>query len=189
MKAVRSVVAGTAGIVTAFLVVGCTPVGQPSTSYVSGDGTVTEYAIADRGDPLEFTGTTDRGTTASSADYRGDVLVVNFWYAACPPCRLEAPDLQALSEEFASDGVTFLGVNIRDGADTSLAFAETFGVTYPSIIDRDGQVTLAFSGLASPTAVPTTVVVDRDGRAAARIVGLLEPSTLRALIDTALNED
>ncbi|ODU64432.1 MAG: thiol-disulfide isomerase [Micrococcales bacterium 70-64] len=189
MKILRTGVAGLAGFLTASLIAACTSVGQGNNNYVSGDGTVTEYGIEGRGDPLEFTGVTDRGTTVSSADYRGEVLVVNFWYAACPPCRLEAPDLQALSEEFAGDGVTFLGVNIRDGAETSLSFAETFGVTYPSIIDRDGQVTLAFSGLASPTAVPTTVVIDRDGRASARIVGLLEPSTLRALIHTALDED
>lgn len=157
-------------------------------NYVSGDGTVTEFGVRDRGEPIDFVGTTDLGVTASSEDYRGTVVVVNFWYASCPPCRAEAPDLQALNDEFANDEVQFLGVNLRDGADTSLTFAKKFGISYPSIVDTDGQVALAFTGIASPAAVPTTVVLDRDGRPASRIVGLLDKSTLRALIQTALDE-
>ena len=100
---------------------------------------------------------------------------------------MEAPWLEELNQKYAADGVQFLGVNIRDGAQTAQVFAEKFGITYPSIIDSDGLVTLAFSGLASPTAVPTTLVLDRDGTVASRIVGLLEKSTLDALIRTALN--
>lgn len=161
------------------------PVGQ---NYVSGDGTVTEFDVLDRGEPIDFSGTTDLGETVTSDEYRGGVVVVNFWYASCPPCRMEAPDLQALNEEFANDEVQFLGVNLRDGADTSLTFAKKFGISYPSIVDTDGQVALAFTGTASPAAVPTTVVLDRSGRPASRIVGLLDKSTLRALIQTALAE-
>lgn len=161
------------------------PVGQ---NYVSGDGTVTEFDVLDRGEPIDFSGITDLGETVTSDEYRGGVVVVNFWYASCPPCRMEAPDLQALNEEFANDEVQFLGVNLRDGADTSLTFAKKFGISYPSIVDTDGQVALAFTGTASPAAVPTTVVLDRSGRPASRIVGLLDKSTLRALIQTALAE-
>ena len=74
------------------------PVGQ---NYVSGDGTVTEFDVLDRGEPIDFSGVTDLGETVTSDEYRGGVVVVNFWYASCPPCRMEAPDLQALNEEFA----------------------------------------------------------------------------------------
>jgi len=157
-------------------------------NYVSGDGTVTEFDVLDRSEPIDFSGITDLGETVTSDEYRGSVVVVNFWYASCPPCRMEAPDLQALNEEFANNEVQFLGVNLRDGADTSLTFAKKFGISYPSIVDTDGQVALAFTGTASPAAVPTTVVLDRSGRPASRIVGLLEKSTLRALIQTALAE-
>jgi hypothetical protein len=75
-------------------------------------------------------------------------------------------------------------VNIYDQAPTGLAFADEFGVTYPSIIDtNDGSVRLAFSGQVAPNAVPTTVVLDQQGRVAARISGLLtEPDVLAALI-------
>ncbi len=158
--------------------------------YISGDGAYTVIAEADRGEPIEFEGVIETGDTVSSDDYRGEVLVVNFWYAACPPCRLEAPDLEALSQQFAPDGVRFLGVNIYDQAPTAMSFAEEFGVTYPSILDvNDGSVRLAFAGQVAPNAVPTTLVLDQQGRVAARISGVIsEPSVLRSMITDVLAE-
>ena len=158
--------------------------------FISGDGAYTVIASDDRGAPVEFSGTVENGDVVSSDDYRGNVLVVNFWYAGCPPCRLEAADLEALAQRFASDGVSFLGVNIYDQAPTALSFANEFGVTYPSILDvNDGSVRLAFAGRVAPNAVPTTLVLDQQGRVAARISGLLtEPSVLRSMITDVLAE-
>jgi peroxiredoxin len=161
---------------------------QGSDSYVSGDGTVSEFSLNDRGEPIEFTGQTDTGQTVTAEQYLGEVLVVNFWYAACPPCRVEAPWLEELAQQFAEDGVQFLGVNVRDSAATAQSFASTFGISYPSVIDLDGSVALAFTGLASPTAVPTTIVFDREGRPAARVVGLIDKSILESLIAGILAE-
>jgi len=159
--------------------------------YISGDGAYTVIAAAERGEPIVFEGVIENGGTVSSDDYRGEVLVVNFWYAGCPPCRLEAPDLEALAQQFAPDGVSFLGVNIYDQAPTAMSFAEEFGVTYPSILDvNDGSVRLAFAGQVAPNAVPTTLVLDQQGRVAARIAGLVsEPSVLRSMITDVLAED
>lgn len=158
--------------------------------YISGDGAYTVIAAADRAAPVEFSGLVENGDSVSSDDFRGDVLVVNFWYAGCPPCRLEASDLEALWQRFAADGVNFLGVNIYDQPATALTFATEFGVTYPSIIDvNDGGVRLAFAGQVAPNAVPTTLVLDREGRVAARISGLItEPSVLRSMITDVLAE-
>lgn len=159
-------------------------------NYISGDGVVQEVAAPDRGDPIEFGGKTDAGNNWSSADYGGQVVVVNFWYAECPPCRAEARDLQAVYEEFQPQGATFIGVNVRNQAPTALAFAEQFGVTYPSIMDADdSEVQLAFAGDVAPNAVPTTLVLDREGRIAARITGqVTEPSILRTLVADTLAE-
>jgi len=153
-------------------------------NYISGDGALTVVAPESRDEGIAFQGPLDVGGTFSSDDYEGQIMVVNFWYAGCPPCRLEAPDLEALHQEFLDEGVVFIGVNILDQAPTALAFAEEFGVTYPSIMDtNDGSVRLAFSGQVAPNAVPTTVVLDQQGRVAARISGLLtEPDVLAALI-------
>jgi peroxiredoxin len=158
-------------------------------NYIQGDGTITEVPISDRSGPVSFAGTTEHGDAVSSKDFAGEVLVVNFWYAGCAPCRVEAPDLAALSEKFDGDGATFLGVNVRDQAETAASFAETFGVPYPSVIDTDGAMQLAFAGTVSPNAVPTTLVIDKEGRVASRILGQVStPSILETLIRDAIAE-
>lgn len=159
-------------------------------NYISGSGTVTEIAPDDRGDPVDFTSETDTGDTLSRSDYEGDVVVLNFWYAGCPPCRAEAPDLEQISQDYADQDVQFVGVNVRDQAGTSLAFARTFGVSYPSVVDtNDGVVQLALAGTIAPNSVPTTIVLDQQGRIAARILGGLDgPSILDTLVSDTLAE-
>ena len=155
--------------------------------YISGDGAITEIAEDQRDAPIEFTGTSVDGDEISSEDYAGQVYVVNFWYASCPPCRVEAPDLADLSAEYAD--VPFLGVNTYDTSEFAGLFEEKFGIEYPSVLDaQTAAVQLAFSGSVAPNAVPSTLVMDAEGRVAARISGLLDPSILATLIDTALAE-
>ncbi|WP_434315888.1 TlpA disulfide reductase family protein [Leifsonia sp. P73] len=157
-------------------------------NYIAGDGSVSEYAAANRGAPVAFSGKLADGTSVSSKDYAGKVLVVNFWYAGCPPCRVEAPDLESLSQKYAAQGVSFLGVNLYDSASTAASFEQDKGVTYPSVLDRDtGSVLLAFSKTVPPKATPTTIVIDKQGRVAARILGAIpDKSILDSLISDAM---
>ena len=159
-------------------------------NYISGDGTLTVIAEEDRDDPIVFTSETDAGEPVSSADYEGQVVVVNFWYAACPPCRVEAPDLESLHQSFDGEGASFLGVNVRDQAETAAGFEKEFGISYPSVIDaNDGNMLLAFAGTVAPNAVPTTIVLDKQGRVAARFLGLIEePSILKTIIRETIAE-
>ena len=155
-------------------------------NYIAGDGSVSEYAAGNRGEPVSFSGKVIDGTTVSDKDYAGKVLVVNFWYAGCPPCRVEAPDLEALSKKYAAQGVGFLGVNLYDTASTAESFEKDKGVTYPSVLDRDtGSVLLAFSKTVPPKATPTTLVIDKDGRVAARILGAIPD---RSILDTLISD-
>jgi len=157
-------------------------------NYIAGDGTVTEFALGSRPSYEPFAGVTESGQTLDSAAFAGNVVVLNWWYAACAPCRAEAPDLAMLSEEFA-DTAQFVGVNVRDTAETALSFDRAFGIEFPSIMDaQSGTVSLAFTGVVSPQAVPTTVVIDRDGKVASRILGRIEASILRTLIQTVVDE-
>ena len=152
-------------------------------NYIAGDGSITEITLDNRGDVITFSGTTESGEKVSSADYLGNVLVVNFWYAGCAPCRAEAPDLEQVYNETSPQGVNFLGVNVRDQAATIDSFNKRFGITYQSIIDQDGQAQLAFAAQVPPNAVPTTLILDAQGRVAARILGQLrDPSILATLI-------
>lgn len=193
----RAVIAALAASV--LVLVGCTGEADPlaerfragtGQNYVSGDGALTIVAPDSRATPVVFGGPLDMGGSFSTADVVGQVVVVNFWYAGCPPCRLEAKDLEALHQEFLDRDVVFIGVNIMDQGPTALTFAEEFGVTYPSILDvNDGAVRLAFAGRVAPNAVPTTVVLDQQSRVAARISGLLtDPGVLSSIIDDVLAE-
>jgi thiol-disulfide isomerase/thioredoxin len=132
--------------------------------FVSGDGSVQQWTPEDRKDPVSIAGTDFEGNDVDTADWVGDVVVVNTWYAGCAPCRAEAPDLVALATEREADGVRVLGINTEDDAGTAQAFQRTYEVPYPSIEDRTGRV-------------------------AARVVGLAEASTLDALVDDVLAED
>lgn len=157
--------------------------------YISGDGAYTEIPADQRGEAIVFSGTDERGQTITSDQFAGSVYVVNFWYASCPPCRVEAPELATVSADYPD--VPFLGVNISDSADVAITFAEKFGVPYASILDTEtGAVQLAFAGSVAPNAVPTTVIVDREGRVAARISGVIQdPSILESMIDTVVAEE
>jgi peroxiredoxin len=182
-RSARLVIFGAVLIAIALTLVACAP-GNPADSpgYVSGDGAVTEWAKGERPGPLDLAGTAFDGTLVDLADMRGEVIVLTTWYAACPPCRAEAPDLVELD---ALDGVSVVGINGEDEAGTAQAFERSFGVTYPSIADDDGQAIAALQGLVAINAVPTALILDPEGRVAARTVGRVEPSTLAALVDAA----
>ena len=165
-----------------WLVACAPPDADTSPGYVSGDGAVTEWEQGSRPGPLALTGVDFDGNAIDLADMRGQVVIVTTWYAACPPCRAEAPDLVELD---AIEGVRVLGVNVRDDADTAKAFDRTFGVTYPSLDGSDGTAIAALQDLVAVRAVPTALILDPDGLVAARAVGRIEPSTLRALVEAA----
>ncbi|MEW1960910.1 TlpA disulfide reductase family protein [Microbacterium sp. NPDC077644] len=158
--------------------------------YISADGAVEEIPVADRGEPVVFSGVTENGDEFDSADIAGDVTVVNFWYAGCAPCRVEAGDLEDVWQEYGGEGVSFVGINIYDQADTARSFAKTYGVTYPSIMDVDsGAAKLAFASATPIQATPTTLVLDKQGRVAARIIGQIDgTSILSTLVKDALAE-
>ena len=157
-------------------------------NYIAGDGTVTEFK-APRPGPVVGSGSSDAGGVLSSANLTGVPLVINFWYAGCAPCRAEAPLLVKLSKEFKGKA-QFVGVNVRDTVGTANAFERNFKIDYPSIIDNNsGAVVLAFTGIVTPQAVPTTLVIDKTGRVEARILGRADEATLRALIQTVVTEN
>ncbi|MFI8633876.1 TlpA family protein disulfide reductase [Microbacterium sp. NPDC077663] len=158
--------------------------------FISSDGRVETIPAAERGEALTFTGTAVDGSTISSDDFAGDVVVLNFWYAACGPCRAEAPVLEETFQDTKADGAQFLGVNIYDGPEQATSFDETYGITYPSILARgDVDLKLAFADWTSLQAAPTTLVVDREGRVAARLFGQLpDATTLRDLVEDTLAE-
>jgi thiol-disulfide isomerase/thioredoxin len=137
--------------------------------------------------PVEFSGKTADGATFSSQDHLGKVVVVNFWFAGCNPCRAEAPTLNTVAKDLPQ--AQFVGVNVSDNASTTAGFERSHGNTYPSIVDQEqgASVQLAFAANRPPKAVPSTLVLDRKGRVTARIIGQANESVLKTLVQDAIN--
>jgi len=151
---------------------GCTSLGETGNKgYISGDGAVRVIDVADREDPVEFSGESLTGEPIDSKDYRGQVLVVNKWWSGCGPCRTEMPMLSEVSSELG-DRASLIGVNVRDSSpENGLSFMKGVGADFPSVYDVKGKVGLAFAGKAPAASTPTTIFLDDEGRVAAVIAG------------------
>jgi len=158
-------------------------------NYIAGDGTVTEFALGSRPKAAQWSGVSESGDNLSSDQLSGVITVMNFWYAGCAPCRVEMPELIELQNKFLSDEVQFIGVNVRDTPDTALAFARQVKLNFPSVMDSTtGSVVLAFTGVVTPQAVPTTLLIDSEGNVSARILGRVDKGILEELIKTVIRE-
>lgn len=147
---------------------------------------VQQYAPGERETITPFTAKLLNGKTIDSLDLLGKVTVVNVWGSWCGPCRVEAPDLVKVANEYEGR-VTFLGINVRDSPDAARAFERTFKIPYQSVHpDESPRTILAFGGALTAAAVPSTVVLDAEGGVAARVVGTVNAATLRALVEDAM---
>lgn len=106
------------------------------------------------------------GSDFTLGDWRGEVVVINFWGSWCAPCRAEAPELAATYEATKADGVQFLGVDLKDQRQLAVAFEARYGIDYPSIFDPRNEVAVQFRNFPV-NAIPTTLILDRQGRTAA----------------------
>jgi cytochrome c biogenesis protein CcmG, thiol:disulfide interchange protein DsbE len=121
------------------------------------------------------------GEQRSLADYRGQVVVLNFWASWCDPCKDEAPELERAHRRLTERGDgAVLGVTFRDATRDSQAFVEEFDLTYPSVRDVDGELAREYG----TRALPETFVIDPDGKVVAVARGTVD----RTFLDRALAE-
>ncbi|MFN2463006.1 MAG: TlpA family protein disulfide reductase [Candidatus Dormibacteria bacterium] len=108
------------------------------------------------------------GRQHSLAEYRGHVVLVNFWATWCIPCRAEIPELQVTYRRHLAEGVVILGLDWKEGRDAVQPFVDERQVTYPVLLDAGGQ---AYTAYQVP-ALPQTFVLDRQGRVVVVRTGL-----------------
>ena len=99
------------------------------------------------------------GQNLRLSEYRGDVVMINFWATWCGPCRQEMPLLDELYSRYQRVGFSLLGVNIDDDSGKALNMASELGVSFPVLFDSRKEV----SRLYEVEAMPVTVIVDREG--------------------------
>lgn len=116
------------------------------------------------------------------ADYKGEVVVVNFWATWCPPCRAEMPGIQAVYDTYKDQGLIVLAVNAQEDHNTIQSFVMETGFTFPILPDPYGQAIRAY-GVRS---FPATFVIDREGRIDTIHQGQIAPEELEAVIKPLL---
>lgn len=123
----------------------------------------------------------DRGE-AKLSDYRGRVVVLNFWASWCIPCRDEAPVIEKLHREYQGRDVVFLGVNMQDVENDARAFIDEFGLSYPNGRDLTGSIYIMY-GVGG---VPETFIISSDGAVLRKHVGPINERLLRNYLEEAL---
>ena len=99
------------------------------------------------------------GPNLRLSEYRGDVVMLNFWATWCGPCRQEMPMLEEIYGRYRPAGFQLLGINVDGEPSRARRMAQDLGVTFPLLVDTDKTV----SKLYDIRAMPVTVLIDRDG--------------------------
>ena len=99
------------------------------------------------------------GDEVRLSDFRGHPVVLNFWASWCRPCRQEMPLLVDASERYGANGLVVIGLNLQEGRSLIEPFAEDYGIGFPLVIDRDGEVGDRYRLLG----LPTTFFIDPYG--------------------------
>ncbi len=180
---------------TLVLLTGCTATqdavasGGEFTFVAPGGQTTISYPEAERGRVTGLSGESllNPGRTISLDDYAGRVVVLNIWGAWCPPCREEAPDLQFVQDQTASDGAVVLGIDVRDDRAAATDFLRDRGLTYDSIYDFPQRSLAALNGFPR-NAVPSTIVLDEQHRVAWLTLLPIRPSDLIPVVKTLAAE-
>jgi cytochrome c biogenesis protein CcmG/thiol:disulfide interchange protein DsbE len=123
------------------------------------------------------------GGQTSLEELRGQVVVLNFWASWCGPCRLEAPVLERVWQDYDGE-VAFVGIAHNDTLQRAQSFLERFGVTFPNAVDINGQT----AGAYGVTALPETFVIDGEGVVRAHHLGaIVDAEALVSMIEEALS--
>lgn len=122
--------------------------------------------------------------TIRFADFKGKVIILDFWATWCAPCRMEIPGFIALQKKYAQQGLVVVGASVDEGGASMVKqFMEKLGMNYPVVL-ADEKMQDQFGGIE---VVPTTFIIDRQGHIVKKYFGLTDQSEFEQEIKPLLN--
>src|SRR6266436_529390 len=119
------------------------------------------------------------GKPVKLSDFKGKVVILDFWATWCPPCRAEIPGFIAIQTKYADKGFTMVGVSLDEqGPSVVKSFMHNFGMNYP-VVMANQKIVLDYGGI---TAIPTTFVIDRQGNVVTAYQGAMDQATFESVI-------
>lgn len=125
------------------------------------------------------------GKTQPLAQWKGKILVLNFWAPWCPPCRAEMPEFIKAQEQYRANGVVFVGIAL-DRKDKVQAFADEVGVNYPMLLGENDAAELAAVAGDRLGGLPFTAIFDRSGTIVFTVIGELKRDQLDATLKSLM---
>ena len=116
------------------------------------------------------------------ANYRGKVVLLNFWATWCTPCRAEIPNFVQWQDSYGPQGLQIIGISMDDGPQPVREFYQQFKMNYPVAVGTD-KLAQSFGGVLG---LPVSFLIDRDGKIAAKYVGVVEIPTVEQAIKSQL---
>lgn len=130
----------------------------------------------------DFTLTDLEGNRITLSDFRGKVVLINFWASWCPPCRAEMPDIEAVYQEYKDKGVVVVGIDIREPEDIVRQFVADGGYSWTFVLDTTGAVASTYA----ITAIPTSFFLDKEGVIQAARVGAMTKRQMEIRLATTM---
>jgi peroxiredoxin len=168
---IRWIVAGAAGVAVALFAMPLLLGGDPEPESTAADPSAAAGICLAKTGPakLDFTLKDMNGASVRLADYKGKVILLNYWATWCGPCKVEIPDLVALQNQYKDKGFVVLGVSQDDDPETLRSFAGAFKMNYPILVGRDEPEVLDAQGPL--WGLPTSYLIGRDGTICTRHLG------------------
>ena len=130
----------------------------------------------------DFTLTDLEGNSVTLSEYRGKVVVLNFWATWCPPCRAEMPDIESLYQEYKDKGLVVIGIDIGEPEATVRQFVQRGGYSWTFVLDSTGTVAANYN----IRAIPTSFFIDREGVIQAVNIGAMTKRGMEATLAEAM---
>ena len=129
----------------------------------------------------DFTLKSLEGDTVSLSDYRGQPILVNFWATWCGPCVIELPEMQETYETYRERGFVILAVDVQEGASRVQSFVDARGLTFPVLLDAEGQVAHSYR----IRGLPTSYFVHSDGTILGTQIGPVDRAWIEVYLTKA----